>query len=145
MTLQGTHQMVCITGEAGIGKTALVDAFATQVASTEPLWFGRGQCIEHHGVGEAYLPLLQVLGQFGRSPNGAEIIPLLYQYAPSWLLHLPALVAATAIGALKRRTGGELREGMSRELAEAVEILGTERPVLLVLEDLHWSDVSTLD
>jgi predicted ATPase len=34
---------------------------------------------------------------------------------------------------------------MLRELAEAVEVLTAEQPLLLVLEDLHWSDVSTLD
>jgi hypothetical protein len=38
-----------------------------------------------------------------------------------------------------------MRERMSRELAEAVEILATERSVLLGLEDLPGSDVSTLD
>src|SRR6185503_6391197 len=34
---------------------------------------------------------------------------------------------------------------MLRELAEALEVITTERPLVLVLEDLHWSDVSTLD
>jgi tetratricopeptide (TPR) repeat protein len=34
---------------------------------------------------------------------------------------------------------------MLRELAEALEVITVERPLVLVLEDLHWSDVSTLD
>ena len=34
---------------------------------------------------------------------------------------------------------------MLRELAEALEALTVEHPLVLVLEDLHWSDVSTLD
>jgi hypothetical protein len=37
------------------------------------------------------------------------------------------------------------RERMLRELAEAVEVLTAERPLVLVLEDLHWSDMSTLE
>ena len=37
------------------------------------------------------------------------------------------------------------RDRMLRELAEAIDLLTRERPLLLVLEDLHWSDVSTLE
>ena len=141
----GTRQVVFVTGEAGIGKTTLVDAFVGQVAPTEPVWLGRGQCIEPHGAGEPYLPLLEALGRLGRAPDGARVVTLFYQYAPSWLLHLPALVPEAEAEALQRRAGGATRERMLRELAEAVEALTTEQPLVLVLEDLHWSDDSTLD
>ena len=43
---------------------------------------------------------------------------------------------------MKKETFGATRERMLREIAEAVETLG---PLVLVLEDLHWSDYSTLD
>src|SRR5262249_1105461 len=46
---------------------------------------------------------------------------------------------------LQRKTQGATRERMLRELAEAVEVLTADRPLILWLEDLHWSDVSTLD
>jgi DNA-binding winged helix-turn-helix (wHTH) protein len=54
----GARQLLFLTGEAGIGKTTLVDAFLAQLEPAVPRWLGRGQCIEHYGVGEAYLPLL---------------------------------------------------------------------------------------
>ena len=54
---RGARQVVFVTGEAGIGKTTLVDAFVTQVGVTASVWIGRGQCIEQHGAGEEYLPL----------------------------------------------------------------------------------------
>jgi predicted ATPase len=41
--LQGQRQVGFITGTAGIGKTALVDAFVAQVSATEALWVGHGQ------------------------------------------------------------------------------------------------------
>ena len=44
-TCQGERQVVVITGEAGIGKTTLVDAFVTQMESTADVWIGRGQCV----------------------------------------------------------------------------------------------------
>jgi predicted ATPase len=145
LACQGVRQVVCITGEAGIGKTTLVDAFVAQVTPTTPMWIGRGQCIEQHGTGEPYLPLLEALGRLGRTPDGNRLVALFHQYAPSWLVHLPALVSDAETEALWRRAGGATRERMLRELAEAVEALTTERPLVMVLEDLHWSDVSTLD
>ena len=142
---QGARQVVFVTGEAGIGKTTLVDAFVTQVGVTASVWIGRGQCIEQHGAGEAYLPLLEALGHLGRVPDGDRLIARLRQYAPSWLLHLPALVAKEEYDSLQRRAGGVTSTRMLRELAEAVEVLTADRPLILVLEDLHWSDGSTLD
>jgi DNA-binding winged helix-turn-helix (wHTH) protein/tetratricopeptide (TPR) repeat protein len=142
---QGARQIVLVTGEAGIGKTTLVDAFVRQVATTAEAWIGRGQCIEQYGVGEAYLPLLDALGHLGRSPMGARLVELLRQQAPSWLLQLPALVSETVYDTLQRRGEGATPERMLRELAEAVEVLAAEQPLVLVLEDLHWSDVSTLE
>jgi predicted ATPase/DNA-binding winged helix-turn-helix (wHTH) protein len=142
---QGLRQVVCITGEVGIGKTTLVDAFVTQVAARTEVWVGLGQCIEHHGPGEAYLPLLEVLGRLGRSAAGGELVALLRQYAPSWLPHLPTLVPVTELTTLERQVRGATQERMLRELAQAVEVLTTVRPLVLVLEDLHWSDSATLD
>jgi DNA-binding winged helix-turn-helix (wHTH) protein/tetratricopeptide (TPR) repeat protein len=142
---EGRRQVVFITGEAGIGKTTLVDAFVAQVAATAVVWCARGQCIEHYGAGEAYLPLLEALGQLGRGQDSAHVVALLHQAAPSWLVHLPALVPAAEYEAVQRRAGGTTRERMLRELAEAVEGLTAQRPVVLVLEDLHWSDGATLD
>ena len=143
--LQGRRQVVCITGEAGIGKTTLVDAFVAQVGTAEAVWLGRGQCIEQYGAGEAYLPLLEALGQLGRGPDGARLVEFLRQQAPSWLLQMPALLAPPAYEDLQRRSTGTTRERMLRELAEAVETLTRERPLMFVLEDLHWSDYATLD
>lgn len=141
--LQGTRQVVLVTGEAGIGKTALVDTWVAQVTATAAV--GRGQCVEQHGAGEAYLPLLEALGRLGRGPDSARLLTVLQQQAPSWLVHLPALVSADVYETLQRRAGSATRDRMLRELAEAVEALTAMYPLVLVLEDLHWSDGATLD
>src|SRR5262245_24304062 len=116
-----------------------------QAATTGALWLARGQCIEHYGAGEAYLPVLDALGQLGRGPDGAQVVAGLEQYAPTWLVQMPALLAADALEAVQRRVLGATRERMLRELAEALEALTVEQSLVLVLEDLHWSDVATLD
>ena len=105
--LQGERHLGFITGEAGIGKTTLVDTFVSQLAGQESLWVGHGQCIEQYGAGEAYLPLLEALGQMGRGPEGPALVALLRQQAPSWLLQLPALLSPADYEALQRVRRGE--------------------------------------
>ena len=117
----------------------------SQIPNPGVWWSGRGQCIEHYGAGEAYLPVLEALGRLCRESDGQQLIALLQQQAPSWLVQMPALLNPTELEGLQRRTAGVTRERMLRELAEALEVITVERPLVLVLEDLHWSDVSTLD
>ena len=49
----GARQVVFVTGEPGIGKTAVVDAFLARLTPDPTLWVAWGQCLEHYGVGEA--------------------------------------------------------------------------------------------
>jgi predicted ATPase/DNA-binding winged helix-turn-helix (wHTH) protein len=143
--LGGERQTVFVTGEPGIGKTTIVEAFLRQIVTEEKVWVGRGQCIEHYGAGEAYMPVLEALGRLCRATEGEQLIDVLNRYAPTWLVQLPALLKADDFERLQRKVQGATRERMLREMAEAVEILTAERPLILCLEDLHWSDVSTLE
>jgi len=143
--VRGTRQVVFVTGEPGIGKTTVVDTFLTRAANSGDLWMARGQCVEHYGPSEAYLPVLEALGQLCRQPGGTQVMPLLSRYAPTWLVQMPGLMSDTELEAVQRRAHGATRERMLRELAEAVEALTATTPLVLVLEDLQWSDYSTLD
>jgi predicted ATPase len=58
---------------------------------------------------------------------------------------MPASMEEAEREALSRQLFGSTQERMARELAEAIEALAAERPLVLWLEDLHWSDVSTVD
>ena len=149
--LGGTRQVVFVTGEAGVGKTTLVDQFLAQVQGLPSVWIGRGQCIEQYGEGEAYLPVLEALSQFSQAPGskgseGRERLPaILRRYAPTWLVQLPVLLNDTEQESLQRQVQGATRERMLREMAEALGIFSADHVLLLILEDLHWSDVSTLE
>jgi predicted ATPase len=141
----GKRQVLFVTGEPGIGKTTLVDAFVKGLPTPSHLWVGHGQCIDHDGAGEAYLPVLEALGRLGRGPEGAVLLPMLRQYAPSWLVHLPALLAPGDCERFLHTASGVTPVRMLRELAEALEVLTAAHPLVLVLEDLHWSDHATLE
>lgn len=141
----GQRQVVLVSGEAGIGKTTLIEAFVERLSDDGAVWIGYGQCIEQYGAGEAYLPLLEALGRLGRDTVETDFIDVLTQHAPSWLVHMPALTSPETLESLRQRGSGATRERMLRELAEALETLTTQKPLVLVLEDLHWSDASTLE
>jgi class 3 adenylate cyclase/tetratricopeptide (TPR) repeat protein len=142
---RGTRQVGVIAGEPGIGKTALVEAFLAQVAAAGECRVGHGQCIEPYGPGEPYLPVLEALGRLGWEPDGSGLVSVLRQYAPSWLVQMPALVPPAERAALQHTVGHPVQTRMLRELTEALDALTTERPLVLVLEDLHWSDRATLE
>lgn len=142
---RGERQVVFVTGDPGIGKTTLVNAFLADVAALPQILIGYGQCIENYGAGEAYLPILDALGRLCRGPEGASLIAPLHQHAPTWLTQMPALLSTVELQALQPRVLGTTRERMLRELAEALEVLTVEHTLVLVLEDLHWADASTLD
>jgi hypothetical protein len=104
-----------------------------------------GQCLAHRGAAEPYLPLLDALGRLCREPRGEAWVELLNQRAPAWLVQMPWLVPEAALAALEQRVVGVTRERMLREIGEALKFVTAQRPLVLILEDLHWSDPATLD
>ena len=142
--LEGEREVVFVTGEPGIGKTTLVKAMRDE-AATRGIRMAYGQCLEHYGAGEAYLPILDGLTRLCRTPDGARVIELLRRFAPSWLLELPSLLPEPERETLRQQVAGATRERMLRELTEAVDAISADAPLMIVLEDLHWSDFSTLD
>ena len=165
--LSGERQVVFVTGEAGSGKTALVETFLDEIRNQAPhqqkavrsevmpvlplqfpssmVWIGQGQCTELYSAGEAYLPVLDALSRLCRAPGSAEILDTLRQYAPTWLLQMPALLSSTERDLLRQHTYGATRERMLRELADAIAAFAVKGLLVLVFEDLQWSDYATLD
>jgi DNA-binding winged helix-turn-helix (wHTH) protein/predicted ATPase len=141
--LGGERQIIFVTGEAGIGKTSLVDTFARGIVSDGKIRIGRGQCLEQYGTSEAYLPVLEAVGRLCR--EHPPLVDVLRAHAPMWLLQMPSLLSATDRELLSREVFGATRERMLREMGEALEAMAADMPLVLILEDLHWSDYSTLD
>ena len=144
--VQGQRQLVLVTGEAGIGKTTLVDAFQRQVMAEVPgVRMARGQCLEGYVRKEAYYPMLEALGQLCHGAAGAAVVQTLASQAPTWLVQFPALLTRDHRDTLQRELLGATRERMLREINEALETLTATSPLLLVFEDLQWVDHATVD
>jgi tetratricopeptide (TPR) repeat protein len=143
----GSGRIVFLTGEPGIGKTALADEFLRRARRSHPtLIRSRGRCVEQYGTGEAYLPWLDALGALLDSPHRERALAVLRANAPTWCLQLPAAFASSGIQEqLLRETIGANKDRMLRELGDALGVLATDAPLVLLLEDLHWADPSSVD
>lgn len=144
--LAGQSQLLFVTGEAGMGKSALLAALQQRLAQQSPqsLW-ARGQCLQYTGSSEPYLPVLEAVGHLLRKAPDGKAVELMRRLAPSWLLQLPDLMEPAEYELLKRQNAGVPKQRMLREMAEALEQLSLPEGLLLVIEDLHWADVATLD
>ena len=140
--IAGVRQFIFVTGEAGVGKTTLVERFVFEATSSGAVLAGWSQCAEHHGQGEAYQPLLEALTRLSRDPGVEDLPATLSRYAPTWLAQLPALRPRSTTGI---PTMIATPERMVRELADALEALTSRVALILWLEDLHWSDALTME
>jgi DNA-binding winged helix-turn-helix (wHTH) protein/tetratricopeptide (TPR) repeat protein len=138
--LTGRRYLSWVVGEAGVGKTTLIENFVAELADT--VLVTHGQCVEQFGAGEPYLPILEALGSLCR--RDSKLPEMMRAIAPTWLLQLPWLCTEADRVTLHRELAGANQDRMVRELAELMGRYTQMQPVLLVTEDLHWSDHATL-
>jgi DNA-binding CsgD family transcriptional regulator len=133
-------QIVVVSGEAGIGKTRLIDELVNRHADGRALVL-RGGCVEVTRGELPYAPLVQALRSLARQMEPAELLEVLGPARPELARLLPELGEAAADPsnpALAQTRLFELMLGAACRLSE-------RQPLVLVLEDLHWSDPSTRD
>ena len=150
---RGAGQAVLVVGEAGVGKSRLVHALHQQLAADGPSWIECDGSALHRD--SAFHPIVAFLGQLidlqrdqpqeqvarlEAALTGAdfplrESMPLL---ANLLSVTLPPDYPAAAIGP------EELRRRTLDLLARWLQQVSARQPVVLVVEDLHWIDASTL-
>ncbi|MGZ8203353.1 MAG: ATP-binding protein, partial [Burkholderiales bacterium] len=135
----GRRVLLWIAGDPGIGKTTLIETFLSGLAGAT---CARGQCVESFGAGEPYLPVLEAVSELCRKDE--SLSSLLRAVAPTWLVQLPWLSTAEEREALRAELAGVSPERMLREMGELLDRYTERRPLLLVTEDLHWSDRATI-
>jgi class 3 adenylate cyclase/predicted ATPase len=153
----GLGQVVLLSGEAGIGKSRLVQVLTEQVAAEPRAWLTPCQCSPYHQHTALY-PLIDLLERvalrFDReeSPQQkvgklegflveyglplAEAVPLL---AALLSLPLPAEYAPVMVSPEQQK------QQTLHILLTILLRIAAQQPVLFVMEDLHWVDPSTLE
>lgn len=140
----GHRRAVFVCGGIGAGKSTLIAEFLERQDDLDGWAIACGQCIQTRGGVEPYFCLLDALGQLARV-EPASTAATLERVAPTWLAQMPSLVDHDALERLERRLLGTSPARMLREGVEALSALAEIRPLVLVLDDLHWADDCTLD
>ena len=113
----GQGSSIAISGDAGIGKSRLVQAFKESIGDRDAA-FLTALCSEH--VQAPYLPFERILGEMANSParRGPRAHPL---------------------------TAAEEKLRYFSSIAQALRGAAARRPVALVVEDVHWADAASLE
>lgn len=142
----GRGSMRCLTGEPGIGKTTLVEDFLAELAAEGQCTIARGCCSRRLAGVEAYRPLLKALGNLLRDSSNPAASRVLKQVAPTWYAQVVPLSgkdeeSARLLANVKTATP----ERMKWELLHFLQEVARLRPLVLFFDDMHWTDVSTID
>ncbi|MET3441859.1 DNA-binding CsgD family transcriptional regulator [Variovorax paradoxus] len=142
--LAGRGRVVMLSGEAGIGKTRLAQEVATLALRRGmlTLW---GRCLEEPGA-PPFLPWTRAMQACLRACRDERLPALLgreaaaaVEIAPELAERLPAGTAVPAIG-----EGDQARFRLFAAVAHFWRQVATLRPLLLILDNLHWADASSL-
>jgi ATP/maltotriose-dependent transcriptional regulator MalT len=138
---QGQPSTVLIGGEAGVGKSRLVSELSARARATGASRNLLGYCLELSAEGLPFAPFTGVLRELVRDLGADGVAALLPgKGAPDLARLLPEL-GEPAVHA----DPGEARARMFEQVLALLEHLAETGPVVLVIEDAHWSDRSTRD
>jgi DNA-binding CsgD family transcriptional regulator len=135
---EGEPATFLVAGEAGVGKSRLVAEVSDRLA--EDGWrVLTGECVELGGDGLPLAPLADVLRTLARTSTPAELDGYLgaARRELTWLL--------PELGDEPAATGSASQAQLLELVLGVFSRVARERPLLLVVEDLHWGDRSTLE
>jgi DNA-binding SARP family transcriptional activator len=132
----GEARVVTVLGEAGIGKTRLANELAASVADEARVLVGR--CVSY-GEGATWLPLAEIVRAVVPDASEAGIAALLGDEDDA------RLVARRVRELLGLEEGAPPAGEGFWAVRRLLEALARERPLLVVLEDIHWAEPTLLD
>jgi predicted ATPase len=141
----GHGRLFCLSGEAGIGKTMVVETFLRELAKSGVGYcLARGRCSERLAGSEAYLPWLEALESLLRGSD-ESVSHVMSMVAPAWCAQIAPLTQTSTADRSVAESTVASQERLKRELVTLLEELACRQPVVIVLDDLHWADASTID
>jgi adenylate cyclase len=136
----GNGSLVCVSGEAGMGKTTLVEECLSRCGG---FWVARGKCSERLAKTDAFVPILEVLEDLIRRSDGSRVARLLSQTAPSWYARIAT--AQSIAGQTAAARGLASPEKLKLQFLTFVKELARQTPIAFFVDDLHWADEATVD
>jgi tetratricopeptide (TPR) repeat protein len=143
---EGSGLVLCVAGEAGIGKSTLLEDFSIQLRGHgAACYIANGRCSERLAGSEAYLPLLEALESLLRGGDDA-LARLMKLVAPTWYVQIAPLSSDYSSDArILADVKAASQERLKRELVAFLEEVSRLHPLVLFFDDMHWADASTAD
>jgi DNA-binding NarL/FixJ family response regulator/tetratricopeptide (TPR) repeat protein len=139
--LSGRAGHLLIAGEAGVGKSRLVEE-AVRAATERGMEVLRGSCVNIGPSGVPYGPIVEALRDLPRDLTPDEVAAVVGHSGPDLARLLPALVSADELPEVTVQSQW-LQARLLEALLGLVQRLASMAPLLLVIEDLHWADPGT--
>ncbi|MCU1476987.1 MAG: hypothetical protein JWQ64_1680 [Subtercola sp.] len=140
--LGGLTRTVLLGGEAGIGKTRLVDEFVSQPTTVASgALVVRGQSIDLDRDAPPYAPVVSVLRGLVASVGAPAVLGFAGPARDALAVLLPELGDGADAGDRVRREGAER---LFDAVAGVFEGVAAEHPLVVIIEDVHWADQATL-
>ncbi len=140
----GRGMLCCVSGEPGIGKTTLVEEFLYGLgASGRSSVTARGCCSERLAGTDAYSPFLDAVGALQQ--GSSSVAKAVKRLAPTWYGQIVSDRANCAVTANPGAGRPSSPEQMKREFGALLQELSARQTLVLLLEDVHWADISTVD
>src|SRR5215471_10467319 len=146
-TKSGLGQVALLSGEAGIGKSRLVKEVITY-AVAQDFRVVQGNCFPTD-PSCPYAPILDLLHALLAQSDATTIHGMLKPFARDLYPLLPDMVSPltdlTSTQPLTEPEPTQEKRRIFTALAQCFTSLATKRPLLLIVEDLHWSDDTSLE
>lgn len=143
-SVRGKTNVVFVRGDAGIGKTTLVENFCKNLGRRHAA-VAYGRCIEGFAGVEPFYPVIDALAKWVKGEEADRIQDALLSHAPSWAALLGGLLSRERRTLLLRTQNINAKGRVIGEFCELLEFLSESTPVVLWLDDVHWADFATLD
>jgi DNA-binding CsgD family transcriptional regulator len=141
-TEAGEPGVALVGGEAGVGKSRLVNEVAAHAARHSGFLVLTGQCVELGAEGLPLAPLVDALRTLRRGLKPETLTEVLGQAGTGLARLLPEL---GLVGSREDPPEGLQKAQLLEMVLGLLQRLSDRQPVLLLIEDLHWADQSTLD
>lgn len=132
-------RMICVAANAGYGKTRLLETWLTQCR--EEAIVLRGGCYNECEALEAYAPVITALQNLLR--RDPAYLNIMRELAPAWLAQFPSLLNQKDRDSILRAAANTDAGKMRREFTELITGLSERGPIVLLLDDMQWSDTAT--